>query len=57
MTVMQAVSLASGLTQRGSEKGLRIMRRNAAGAAKSISAGMEDYILQDDVIYIKESLF
>jgi polysaccharide export outer membrane protein len=57
MTVMQAVSLASGLTQRGSEKGLRIMRRNAAGSAKSVSAGMDDFILQDDVIYIKESLF
>ena len=57
MTVMQAVSLASGLTQRGSEKGLRIVRRNANGAAKSINASVEDYVLQDDVIYIKESLF
>jgi polysaccharide biosynthesis/export protein len=57
MTVMQAVSLASGLTQRGSEKGLRIARRNAAGNAKTITAGMEDIVLQDDVIYIKESLF
>lgn len=57
MTVMQAVSLASGLTQRGSEKGLRIVRRNASGNAKAITAGMEDYVLQDDVIYLKESLF
>ncbi len=57
MTVMQAVSLASGLTLRGSEKGLRIVRRNANGTAKSFTAGTEDYVLQDDVIYIKESLF
>lgn len=57
MTVMQAVSLASGLTQRGSEKGLRIARRIANGNAKAITVGMEDYVLQDDVIYVKESLF
>jgi polysaccharide export outer membrane protein len=57
MTVMQAVSLASGLTLRGSEKGLRIVRRNANGTAKSFTASTEDYVLQDDVIYIKESLF
>jgi polysaccharide export outer membrane protein len=57
MTVMQAVSMASGLTQRGSEKGLRIVRRGANGATKSLSAGMEDFVLQDDVIYLKESLF
>ncbi len=57
MTVMQAVSLASGLTQRGSEKNLRVARRNAAGAAKSFNVGMEDFVLQDDVIYVKESMF
>ncbi len=57
MTVMQAVSLASGLTQRGSEKNLRIARRNAAGAAKTFNVGMEDFVLQDDVIYVKESMF
>jgi polysaccharide export outer membrane protein len=57
MTVMQAVSMASGLTQRGSEKGLRIMRRNSNGSAKSFTASMEDFVLQDDVIYLRESLF
>lgn len=57
MTVMQAVSLAGGLTQRGSEKGLRIARRNASGSAKALTASMEDYVLQDDVIFMKESLF
>jgi polysaccharide export outer membrane protein len=57
MTVMQAISLASGLTPRGSEKGLRITRRAANGSSKSIAAGTEDLILQDDVIYVKESLF
>jgi polysaccharide export outer membrane protein len=57
MTVMQAISLASGLTPRGSEKGLRISRRAPNGNTKNVSAGMEDIILQNDVIYVKESLF
>lgn len=57
MTVMQAISLASGLTPRGSEKGLRITRRSTSGSSKSASAGMEDVIVQDDVIYVRESLF
>lgn len=57
MTVMQAISLASGLTPRGSEKGLRISRRAPNGSSKSVSVGVEDPILQDDVIYVKESLF
>lgn len=57
MTVMQAISLASGMTPRGSEKGLRITRRDAKGNSKHISVSMEDRIVQDDVIYVKESLF
>lgn len=57
MTVLQAVSLAGGLTQRGSEKGLRINRRSLNGAMKNVAASMEDFILQDDVIYVRESLF
>jgi len=57
MTVMQAVSLASGLTPRGSEKGVRITRRAGNANAKTIAASMDDYLLQDDVIHVKESLF
>ena len=57
MTVIQAISLASGLTQRGSEKGLRITRRAANNTVKSFTASVEDLILQDDVLYVKESLF
>ena len=57
MTVMQAISMASGLTPRGSEKGLRISRRASNGATKSIVVGLEDMLLQNDVVYVKESLF
>jgi polysaccharide export outer membrane protein len=57
MTVMQAVSAASGLTQRGNEKGVRITRRAANGSTRTFAASMEDFVLQDDVIYLKESLF
>jgi polysaccharide export outer membrane protein len=57
MTVMQAISTASGLTPRGSEKGLRINRRATDGSVKSVAAGVDDPIAQNDVIYVKESLF
>lgn len=57
MTVMQAISMASGMTPRGSEKGLRITRRAPNGSAKIIPAGLEDPLIQNDVIYVKESLF
>jgi len=57
MTVMQALSLGGGLTLRGTERGLRIQRRDIDGNLKEISAKSGDLIQPDDVIYIKESLF
>ena len=57
MTVLQAVSLAGGLTPRASEKGLRINRRMANGTMKSVAAAMDDFLLADDVVYFKESFF
>ena len=57
MTVMQALAQSGGLTQRGTERGLRIHRRDAAGAVKIIQPAMNDPVERDDVIYVKESLF
>lgn len=57
MTVIQALSLAGGFTTRGTEKGLRIKRRTLKGTTSMFSAGSDDYVLPDDVIYAKESLF
>ena len=57
MTVIQALSLAGGFTLRGNEKGLRVKRRTLKGTSNMFSAGSDDYVLPDDVIYAKESLF
>lgn len=57
MTVMQALSVGGGLTERGTQRGLKIERRNAQGQTESLDAQLSDVLLPDDVVYIKESLF
>ena len=57
MTVMQALSVGGGLTQRGTERGLRIQRRDAEGNLQILTVNSSDLVQPDDVIYIKESLF
>jgi len=57
MTVLQALSAGGGLTPRGTERGLRIKRRDGAGKLQIIEAKHDDLIKADDVVYVKESLF
>jgi polysaccharide export outer membrane protein len=57
MTVMQAIALASGITPRGTERGVKLSRRDANGNVRKIDVSLTDPVQADDVIYIKESLF
>lgn len=57
MTVVQALSAGGGLTARGTERGIRIKRRDAAGVLQTIDAKHDDLVQADDVVYVKESLF
>lgn len=57
MTVMQALAQGGGLTQRGTERGLRIHRRDANGALRVIEPKMNDMVERDDVLYVRESVF
>lgn len=57
MTVMQALAAGGGLTQRGTEKGLRVHRRSADGRMQIIQPSMDDTIADGDVVYVRESLF
>ena len=57
MSVVQALSLGGGLTQRGTQRGIRILRRDASGAMQELDAKLSDPVKKDDVIYVKESLF
>jgi polysaccharide biosynthesis/export protein len=57
MTVIQALATGGGLTQRGTEKGLRVHRRSADGKVEILQPGMNDPMKDGDVIYVRESLF
>lgn len=57
MTVLQALAAGGGLTARGTERGLRIKRRDADGKLQEITAKFDDLVQNDDVLYVRESLF
>lgn len=57
MTVLQALAAGGGLTPRGTERGLRIKRRDAAGVLQVLEAKHDDLVQPDDVVFVKESLF
>ena len=57
MTVMQAISLAGGVTPRGSERTAKLRRKADGGGWKEFRARPHDPVAADDVIYIRESVF
>lgn len=57
MTVAQALATGGGLTMRGTERGLKIKRRDAAGVVETIDANADDLVKKDDVLVVSESLF
>ncbi len=57
MTLMQSLATGGGLTQRGTEKGIRVHRRAGEGAVQVITPGMDDRMQDGDVVYVRESLF
>jgi len=57
MSVMQALSVGGGVTLRGTERGIKIHRRNGDGQVHRVEAQLTDPVQADDVIYVRESLF
>jgi polysaccharide export outer membrane protein len=57
MSVVQALSLGGGITPRGTQKGIQILRRDANGEMQQLEIKPADLVKKDDVIYVKESLF
>jgi polysaccharide export outer membrane protein len=57
MTVQQALSAGGGLTPRGTQRGLRITRKDAGGVARTMEVKNDDLVQVDDVITVKESWF
>jgi polysaccharide export outer membrane protein len=57
MTVQQAVSAGGGLTQRGTQRGLSVTRKDPGGVARTIDVKNDDIVQMDDVITVRESWF
>lgn len=57
MTVIQALTLAGGLTDRGSDRRVEIRRRDAAGQLRSLAVDLGDLVRPDDIVYVKERFF
>ena len=57
MTLMQALAAGGGLTARGTERGMQVHRRDAAGQVNILELKPTDHLQRDDVVYVKESLF
>ena len=57
MTLMQSLATGGGLTQRGTEKGIRVHRKTADGRVQVITPTLDDKLQDGDVVYVRESLF
>ncbi len=57
MTVLQALATGGGLTQRGTERGIRVHRKGVDGKVEVIQPSMTDAVRDGDVVYVRESLF
>jgi len=57
MTVLQALAAGGGLTVRGTQRGIRVHRKDADGVVQVLTPKLEDQLQQDDVVFVRESLF
>ena len=57
MSLMQALATNGGISARGTQRGIKVHRRDAQGNVTISDIGMNDPVQRDDVIYVKESLF
>jgi polysaccharide biosynthesis/export protein len=57
MTLLQALATGGGLTQRGTDKGIRVHRKGADGKVKILEPVMTDTLREGDVVFVRESLF
>jgi polysaccharide biosynthesis/export protein len=57
MSVIQALAQAGGLTPKGTQRNIRLERRDANGNVQKLTPALNDLVQQDDVLYVQESLF
>ncbi|BCM24237.1 polysaccharide export protein EpsE [Methyloradius palustris] len=57
MTVIQALAEGGGPTTRGTQRSIKLYRRNSAGEVVESTPSITQPIQADDVLYVRESLF
>ena len=57
MTMMQTLATGGGLTQRGTEKGIRVHRKGDDGKVQVVTPALDEAMRDGDVVYVRESLF
>jgi polysaccharide biosynthesis/export protein len=56
MTVMQGLSVASGMTPRGSVRGI-VLNRQQGGVVRASDSNLHDRMQPNDVVYVKTAVF
>ena len=54
LTVQQAIALAGGLTERGSNRGIKIRREEKPGQFREINVTLTDYVQANDTLIIRQ---
>lgn len=57
MRVLHALAAAGGLTQRGTQRGIRISRVTSDGQLQDAKPGLQEVLQPEDVVHVPESLF
>jgi polysaccharide biosynthesis/export protein len=57
MTVVQALALGGGPTVRGTQRSIKLYRRNQNSTIDKTAVELTDSIKPDDVLYVEESIF
>lgn len=57
MSVAKALAMSGGLTLRGTQRNIKVIRKNAEGVPVKSVIEFTDLIQADDVIFVEESLF
>jgi polysaccharide export outer membrane protein len=57
MTLVQALAAGGGLTPRGTQRGVRIKRKDVGGKREEIKPDLDEPVKPEDVIYVREGIF
>jgi polysaccharide export outer membrane protein len=57
MTVIEAIAVAGGLTERGSSRRVEVKRKGKDGRTRAVDIGIDEPVQPDDIINVRERIF